>query len=319
MNDSVCHIGRVVVVTGAAGGIGAATCAVFASQGWRVFGIDRRTPGDGVLLDTLEGSGGAFVRADMSDPEAPRRVFSFVEDQAGMLHALVNNAAVQVCKPIAQTTAEEFDLVMASNIRSVFLSMQLAQPMLERTARDAEHDGTPAPAVVNVSSVHALVTSPDIAAYAASKGALLAFTRATALELGPMGIRVNAVLPGAVDTPMLHAGLSRTGTGARSSGAVSSIVTRLPERMSNSGRVDGGGAAVATRPQAGNAQPAIDADEAMYLKVRALGRSHPLGRVGKPEEIGRVIRFLADSNESSFITGQAIVADGGATARLSTE
>lgn len=127
--------------------------------------------------------------------------------------------------------------------------------------------------VVNISSVHAVATSAGIAAYASSKGALLALTRAMALEFGTDGIRVNAVLPGAVDTPMLHAGLSR-------------------------GHLNG--------------------DTTTKL-LRGLGKKHVMGRVGKPSEIGQTILFLADNEKSSFMTGQALIVDGGATARLSTE
>ena len=170
---------------------------------------------------------------------------------------------MQICKPIIETTAEEWDRVMASNIRSVFLSAKEAHPLLRKSKG----------AIVNVSSVHAMATSKNIAAYAASKGALSAFTRSLALEFGEDEIRVNAVLPGAVDTPMLHAGLDR-------------------------GHVDPG-----------------SVDEL----VRGLGERHVLGRVGQPEEIGKVIHFLADAKQSSFITGQSIVVDGGALARLSTE
>lgn len=246
---------RVVLVTGAAGGIGSATVRVFHEAGWKVIGVDRReadVPG----LDHM-------IVADMSDRAAPDHIFTQLREVSDRLDALVNNAAMQVCAPIIETTPEQWDEVMGSNLRSVFLSVQHAYPMLQAT------EG----AIINVSSVHAMATSKNIAAYAASKGALLAFTRALALEFGEEHIRVNAVLPGAVDTPMLHAGLSR-------------------------GHVDGG-----------------TLDEL----VRGLGHKHVLGRVGQPEEIGRVILFLADSEQSSFITGQAIVADGGALARLSTE
>ena len=89
---------------------------------------------------------------------------------------------------------------MTSNLRSVFLGSKLAHPMLVKAGGGA---------IVNVSSVHAIATSKDIAAYAASKGGLLALTRAMAIEFAPQNIRVNAILPGAVDTPMLRAGLNR--------------------------------------------------------------------------------------------------------------
>src|SRR3970040_406688 len=93
----------------------------------------------------------------------------------------------------------EWDAVMASNLRSAYLMARHAHPLLRITRG----------AIVNVSSVHAIATSVDVAAYAASKGGLVALTRAMAIEFAPDGIRVNAVLPGAVDTPMLRAGLGR--------------------------------------------------------------------------------------------------------------
>lgn len=250
---------RVVAITGVAGGIGAATARAFAAAGWRVCGIDRRDEaGEVAACDH-------FIRADVSQTEAPAAIFAEVEQKFGRLDALVNNAACQICKPIVQTTAAEWDQIFACNVRSVHLSVAETYEMLKAT-----HG-----AIVNVSSVHAVATSKNIAAYAASKGALMALTRAMALEFGADGVRVNAVLPGAVDTPMLHAGLSR-------------------------GHVEG------------------DAADVSRL-VRGLGAKHVMGRVGQPEEIAQAILFLADSSKSSFVTGQSMIVDGGATARLSTE
>jgi NAD(P)-dependent dehydrogenase (short-subunit alcohol dehydrogenase family) len=248
---------RSVLITGVAGGIGGATARVFAAAGWHVVGVDRRLVEQLPAVDHL-------IQADISEPDAPEYIFTQVVENEGQLDALVNNAAVQICKPLVETTPEEWDITMASNIRSVYLSIRQAYPLLKA------HGGG---AIVNVSSVHAVATSVGIAAYAASKGALLALTRAVALELAPDHIRVNAVLPGAIDTPMLHAGLSR-------------------------GHVEGSN---------------------VEELVRGLGKKHVLGRVGQPEEIGQAILFLADNKQSSFMTGQALVVDGGATARLSTE
>lgn len=250
---------RVVAITGVAGGIGAATARTFAAAGWRVVGIDRRDElGDVAACDH-------FIRADVALVDAPAQIFAEVADKFGRLDALVNNAACQICKPIVETTAAEWDQIFACNVRSVHLSVAESYAMLK-----AAHG-----AIVNVSSVHAIATSKHIAAYAASKGALMALTRAMALEFGEDGVRCNAVLPGAVDTAMLAAGLSR-------------------------GHVDG------------------DAADVSRL-LRGLGRKHVMGRVGQPEEIAQAILFLADGDRSSFMTGQSMVVDGGATARLSTE
>jgi NAD(P)-dependent dehydrogenase (short-subunit alcohol dehydrogenase family) len=173
----------VAVVTGAARGIGAATCERFADCGWDVVGIDIRA------------SRWTDVTVDVGDADALRAAVAGL----GRVSALVNNAAVQLFKPLAETTVEEWDSLQGSNLRSAFVAMEAARPQL------AGSRGS----VVNVASVHALATSRSVAAYAASKGGLVALTRAAALEFAAEGIRVNAVLPGAVDTEALRQGLSR--------------------------------------------------------------------------------------------------------------
>jgi glucose 1-dehydrogenase len=249
---------RYVVVTGAAGGIGRATVNFFAKKGWIVIGIDR-APFDGDFPQN-----GLFIQADVSLEKDWQEIQGRLIERTSSLDALINNAAVQITKPIVETTVEEWDRVLNANLRSVFLSVKMLYSVLK-----AENGG----AIVNVSSVHAVATSKDISAYAASKGGMLALTRALAIELAPDNIRVNSVLPGAVDTPMLKAGLNRD--------------------------------------HAGSGTPAE--------RLENLARKTVSGKIGKPEEIARAIYFLADQDESSFITGQPIVVDGGATARLSTE
>ena len=249
---------KTVLITGAAGGIGRATVALFEEKGWCVLGVDRAEFGAG-----FPGSG-LYIQSDISRGEELEAIFSKARDFTHNLDALVNNAALQISKPLLETTVEEWDAVMASNLRSVFLGVKLAYPLLKTRGRAA---------VVNVSSVHAIQTSANIAAYAASKGGLLALTRAMAIEFAPDNIRVNAILPGAVDTPMLRAGLGRGHVGQGD----------MQERLDN------------------------------------LARKTVSGKVGKPGEIAHAIYFLADEEQSSFMTGQALVVDGGATARLSTE
>ena len=183
-----------VLITGAAGGIGRATVSLFTEKGWRVIGVDRADFGENFPQN------GLFIQSDISRPEDMQAIFEKAHAFTESLEALVNNAALQVAKPLVETTVEEWDAVMASNLRSVFLGVKLAYPLLK-----AGKGG----AVVNISSVHAIQTSANIAAYAASKGGLLALTRAMAIEFAPDNIRVNAILPGAVDTPMLRAGLGR--------------------------------------------------------------------------------------------------------------
>ena len=249
---------NVVLITGAAGGIGRASVKLFAEKKWLVIGVDRNDFGEDFPKN------GLFIQADIARPEEMHTIFEKTHAFTDSLNALVNNAALQIAKPLIETTVEEWDAVMAANLRSVFLGVKLAHPLLK--ARGGA-------AIVNVSSVHAIQTSANIAAYAASKGGLLALTRAMAIELAPDNIRANAVLPGAVDTPMLRAGLGRGHLGGEN----------MQDRLDN------------------------------------LARKTVNGRVGTPKEIANAIYFLADNEQSSFMTGQALVIDGGATARLSTE
>ncbi len=249
---------QTVLITGAGGGIGRATVNLFAEKGWHVIGVDRYPYGD----DFPEN--GHFIQADISHPEVLEQIFLQMRAVTSTLDALINNAAVQVAKPLVETTVEEWDAVMASNLRSAFLFVKLSHPLFKAAGGGA---------IVNVSSVHAVQTSANIAAYAASKGGLLALTRAMAIEFASDNIRANAILPGAVDTPMLRAGLGRGHVGQ------------------------------------GDMQSRLD----------NLARKTVNGRVGQPAEIAHAIYFLADNEQSSFMTGQAMIVDGGATARLSTE
>jgi NAD(P)-dependent dehydrogenase (short-subunit alcohol dehydrogenase family) len=248
---------RSALITGANGGIGRATVLEFAKAGWQVVGVDR---------DALEfnfPTDGLFVQTDISKPENVKELFAQVAALHPRLNALVNNAAIQIAKPLIQTTLEEWDKLMDINLRAVFYSIKQAYPLLKAASG----------AIVNVASVHAVATSADIASYAASKGALVALTRAMAIEFAVDDVRVNAILPGAVDTPMLEAGLSR-------------------------GHVSAG---------------------SMEARKAELAQKTVIGRVGTPEEIAKGILFLADNDQSSFMTGHPMLVDGGATIRLSTE
>jgi NAD(P)-dependent dehydrogenase (short-subunit alcohol dehydrogenase family) len=183
---------RVALITGIMGGIGAATAEVFLDEGWQVFGFDRDSH-----VKNLEGV--HFIQCDLVDSTAVEVSIAEIAQSVDRLDALVNNAAVQTCKPLIEMTVEEWDLVMATNLRPVFLTVKHSYNLLKRAKGS----------IINVSSVHAKATSKDIAAYAASKGGMVALTRAMAIEFAEDGIRVNAVLPGAVDTQMLRDGLRR--------------------------------------------------------------------------------------------------------------
>ena len=138
---------------------------------------------------------GLFIRRDVSDPDQIVQIYELAAKFTPYLSAVVNNAAVQIGKPILETSVEEWDMTIATNLRSTFLGARYAHPLLVKSGNAA---------IVNMSSVHAVQTSANIGAYAASKGGILALTRAMAIEFARDNIRVNAVLPGAVDTSMLR-------------------------------------------------------------------------------------------------------------------
>ena len=170
---------RVAVVTGAKGGIGRAVCGRLRDDGWRVVGLD---------LDPDPGNGSCRV-ADVRDRESLSEVLSDLPRVDG----LVSNAAVMPDTRLLQMTESEWQETLATNLTPTFNLLGLLHERLAATRG----------AVVAVSSVHAMATTADAGAYAASKAGLLGLVRGAAIELGPVGVRVNAVLPGATDTLML--------------------------------------------------------------------------------------------------------------------
>ena len=181
---------RRVVVTGASGGIGRAVVEAFVAAEWHVTAVDRVTAPGGLPTDDV-------LQLDLATPRAVETIVDYLDGHH--LDALVNNAAVTADGSIAETDRATLDAVLATNLGAPFhLTARLREPL-----------GRARGAIVNVASVHAIATSARVAAYATSKGGLAALTRAVAVELGPYGIRCNAVLPGATDTTMLDAGLRR--------------------------------------------------------------------------------------------------------------
>ena len=186
---------KVCIVSGGGSGIGRACCERFAQEGGRVAVVDLN-PQHGAdtvkRIDALRGSGHAiFVRADVEDEKQVEAAVQAVLDRWGRIDVVVNDAAMMTFKAVVDLAVEEWDHVLAVNLRSVFLFCHYALPHMERGA------------VVNISSVHAHETEAGVAPYAASKGAMEAFTRAVAIEQEGKKNRINCVAPGAVDTPML--------------------------------------------------------------------------------------------------------------------
>ncbi len=201
---------RRVIVTGACGGIGRGASTAFRAAGWHVIGIDRSSADD--LADVDE-----FVQADLASDTGVQEIRHEL-GHIDRLDALVNNAALQINQPLIETSDEQWTAVMNTNVRAAFQMIREFQPELSAVRG----------AVVNVSSVHAIATSMNVAVYAISKGALVALTRSAALELAADGIRCNAVLPGAVMTPMLQAGLNRRPHPSGPDGNLNALIERTP-------------------------------------------------------------------------------------------
>jgi NAD(P)-dependent dehydrogenase (short-subunit alcohol dehydrogenase family) len=188
--------GKTAIVTGGGSGIGKAIAELFAERGATVVIAERdRAAGESAAAAIRERGGAAhFFRTDVSLAADARALVEFAQSLNGRLDVLVNNAAVQVLGSVLDTTDEGWTAMERVNLHGVFLMTQTALP-----AMIASGGGS----VVNISSTLGFVGDPDLAAYGAMKGGVLAFTKAAALGYGPQGVRVNAICPGDVDTPMV--------------------------------------------------------------------------------------------------------------------
>jgi NAD(P)-dependent dehydrogenase (short-subunit alcohol dehydrogenase family) len=245
--------GKGCLITGGASGIGRAAALLFAREGAKVAVAGRRA---GPLEETVrliqgEGGSGLAIPADLTDPVQAESAVQRTAEWTGTLRVLLNNHGTFEPGSVVRTSPESWDRVVAGNLRSVYLVCRTAVPLMGRGG-----------SIINIASTLGMVAMRDAVAYCAAKGGLLQLTRAMALDHARDGIRVNAICPGVVETPMWQ------------------------------GRRDPQG-----RP----------------LDRAAFDALHPLGRMGKPEDVAALALYLA-SDESEWMTGSVIPLDGGLTA-----
>lgn len=191
------HAGRVVIVTGGSAGIGRGAVEAFAEQGASVVvhGLDEVGVAETVEAVTAAGGSAVGVAGDVVEEETHRRLVGVALREFGRVDHLVTSAGIQTYGDALTTTPEAFDSVYAVNVRGVFLAIHAAIPEIRKAS------GT----ITMVSSVQGIATQTNVVGYAMTKGGLNAMCRAMANDEASYGVRVNAVLPGSVDTPMLRA------------------------------------------------------------------------------------------------------------------
>jgi NAD(P)-dependent dehydrogenase (short-subunit alcohol dehydrogenase family) len=244
--------GKVAVVTGGGRGIGRGIVDRFLAEGAQVAVVQRRPLDEVLESDPRVG----HVPADLGDPASPAAAIEQVVERFGGIDVLVNNAGTMFERSVAEIRPDEWDLMMAINLRAPLFLAQAALPHMRRRGGGS---------IITIGSIEGLGANPHHAAYCASKAGVHGMTRAMAVDLGAHGIRCNAIAPGW-------------------------IASELSETYLQS------------RPDPAGAR-------------EALNRLHPVGRVGRPADVGDLAVFLA-SDRSSFLTGEVIVLDGGRTAKL---
>lgn len=248
--------GKVALITGGGAGIGRATALAFMNEGAKVAVVDINAASAKAVADELIAAGGEAmsVAADVSKSEQVAAMVAEVVARFGRLDVAFNNAGIDIeHEPLAKTSEEMFDKLMAVNVKGVWLCLKYEiEQMLKQGGGGA---------IVNTSSIGGLIAAPRQPIYGATKHAVLGMTKAAAVEYGRKGIRVNAVCPGVIDTEM-----------------TARAIEREPKREA-------------------------------YIQ-----QAHPIGRLGRAEDIARAVVYLC-SDDASFVLGHSLAVDGGFTAR----
>ena len=245
---------KVALVTGAASGIGKATAVLFAQEGAKVMCADLHGEGAERVAQEIGSGGGeaASLQVDVAKGADVERMVRQTVERWGRLDVLVNNAGIYFILPLAQVPEEEWDRLININLKGVYLGCKYAIPQMVSQGKGA---------IVNTASIAGLRGAANWTTYCASKGGVVQLTKALAMEVARLNVRVNCVCPGIIDTGMFDQAVDMVPVGKEELAAM-------------------------------------------------IGESHPMGRIGRPEEVAAAILFLA-SEEASFITGVPLSVDGG--------
>ncbi|MDF2856319.1 MAG: family oxidoreductase [Neobacillus sp.] len=243
--------GKVAIITGGTFGIGESTALLFGREGAKVVVAGRNMEKGEYVVSQIKEQGGdaIFVKTDVAKEDDVQNLISVTEDTFGKLDILFANAGVGAMGDIHETSLEDWNTLLSVDLTGVFLCSKFAIPAMMKNGSGS---------IINCASILGHVGQPSVSAYAAAKGGVVNMTRSAAVTYANRGIRINAVCPGYIDTPMLDQ---------------------------------------------------LDSDAKRHLESL-----HPIGRLGRPEEIANAVLFLA-SDESSFVTGANLLVDGGYTAQ----